>query len=188
MTSKNKIGKKGIIAGILGPYIVSAFIIAAILIFLYQFKYHMSQLMVDYYLWGKEFNIPMALFTTDIREQSSAVALSKIVYKVGSDQDKIKSELNEVVDDWFLPYSIYYQYTLQMEDFYMIKTVDGCKCTTITSYEGGYRSYDYSCEDCTNVKIIKRENVGVYPLPLPYNGTTRVVSLIFSTLVYTELK
>jgi hypothetical protein len=187
MKLKNKAGRKGIIAGILGPYIAAAFIIAAILIFMYQFKYHISQMMVDYFLWGKEFNIPMALFTTDIKGESSVTTLSKIVYHVGNYQN-LKDELNTIVDQWFVPASDHYQYTLQMGDFYMTKTVNNCGCISITSYEGGYRSVYLSCDDCDDIKIIKRENVGVYPVPLTYNGTTRTVPMFFSTLVYVKLE
>ena len=212
MKLKNKAGRKGIIAGILGPYIAAVFIIAAILIFMYQFKYHISQMMVDYFLWGKEFNIPMALFTTDIQGETSVVALSKIVYKVGSNQDQIKNELNAIVDDWFVPASASYQYNLQMGDISITKigSTATCQCMSHSYYGDGMspRAYQYlACEGSTcgsktgmpcggltgencidNAKVIKRENVGLYPLPLPYNGTTRIVPLMFSSVVQVQLQ
>ena len=87
-----------------------------------------------------------------------------------------------------MPASEYNQYTLQMGDFYMTKTVNNCGCKSIVSYEGGNRTVYLSCEDCDDIKIIKRENVGIYPVPLTYNGTTRTVPMFFSTLVYVKLE
>lgn len=176
---------KGIIgAGIIAQFIFAVFIVIFVLIFLFQFKYHIIQTMGEYYLWGKEFDIPLALLITDINNQNSAVALNKIYYsdELGIDATDLKNGMQELVTFWFSTPSKNFKYHLQFGNLVITAdTLEKCSAGSAGPH-GSYYSYCPSKDD-----DIKKRNVhGFYPIPVMFNGTDRVVPLEFESLIVME--
>lgn len=102
--------RKGLLGWLAFFFFLGVFAALALFIFLYFFKYHVTMMMIDFYFWNKEYDIPLALFSADIknsgRYESSEVFLSRLYYAdvLGySDEYKkpergIKSNLGRVVE------------------------------------------------------------------------------------------
>jgi hypothetical protein len=87
--------------------------------------------MVDYYMWNKEFDIPMALFSIDVKEvdskiESSAVFLSRLYYAtvLGENKVELKKQLNTILDRWSQGVN---QYTLTFGEIVFTNEIQ-CKC------------------------------------------------------------
>jgi len=162
--------KKGLLGGLVIPFIIALSVVLAVLIFLFNFKIHVIQTMVDYYLWAKHYNIPMALFSIDIYNEetggynSSIIVLNKIHYGdlLGKNYGDLEKKIDVILNDWFGTVG---SYVLSFED------------TTFISERGLTE---------TGVK-----HLGVYPLPVVFNETHRVLKLSYRsimTVIYEECK
>jgi hypothetical protein len=195
---------KGILGGLLAEFAVAVFVVLFVIIFIFCFKIHVTQSMVDYYLWNKEYDIPLALFSIDINEESSAMALNRVFYKnkFGYDEYTLKN----IIDKWFIEPTdkkTYQYYRFELGDVVFEKEVP-CNCKAVETgtmkdeYEcrgndcGSYKNCPYStklacddyCKEACQIETIQRKNLGLYPSPIIYNGTNRVVPLKFNTIVY----
>ena len=206
---------KGFLGGLVIEFAIAVFVVLAVLIFVYCFKIHITQAMVDYYLWGKENDIPMALFSSDINGESSAVALNRIFYnkKNGRDYDEWKTKMETIMNSWFIENSgqkTYQFYHFELDDVVIEKEVP-CNCYAKstnnnigqTIYEcagtdcgslSGQKStetatqygWDQYCKGACLVNTIEMKSLGLYPVPIIYNGTDRIVTLKFNTVVKTK--
>lgn len=202
---------KGQIAGLVAMFLVALFVVLFVFIFIFAFKIHVTQSMVDYYLWGKEYDIPMALFSTDVNEESPAVALNRIFYKSKFGYDEWVGKTKEILDRWFIERTsqkTYQFYHFELGDVVLEEQV--CKCIASALPGSGYECVGTDCkpegEDCPinydeftctgyciekacKISQTQRNNLGLYPTPIVFNGTTRVVPLKFDTITYEkELK
>ena len=207
---------KGQIAGLVGMFLVALFVVLFVFIFIFAFKIHVTQSMVDYYLWSKEYDIPMALFSTDVNEESPAVALNRIFYKSKFGYDEWVGKTKDILDRWFIERTsqkTYQFYHFELGNVVLEEEV-GCDCKASaipaslpTRYEcagndcGSHQGEDCDTTsgepDCTEycvgkackISTLQRNNLGLYPTPIVFNGTTRVVPLKFDTIIYEkELK
>jgi hypothetical protein len=207
---------KGQMFAVVGEFAFSIFVILLVVIFIVNFKVHITQAMVDHYLWSKENDIPMTLFSIDIDRnsnpqkmeyESSAIFLSRLNYAdvLGEDKDTLKNQLNPILDKWSRGVL---QYNATFGDF-IFNQENGCSCKInelapvrapelgitygtcvnceasgtngekcIASqwgrYSGRVADKPYTCLGYTTVT-----NLGVYPLPIVYNGTQRILTLNF---------
>lgn len=202
---------KGQFGGLLAEFVIAAFIVLFVIIFITSFKIHVTQAMIDYYFWGKEYNIPLALLSTDIdikdenRFESSIVIFNKIRYfKDEGLKENLRNNLRNVIEAWFpgVSQSDYTrEYTLKFgekKEEVIEKTRD-CTCTWPSATEGlkctsgcGPKAGE-SCRnqaECVpkNEMVTEVNNLGIYPLPVVYNGTLRVVELNWTSDVIRWIK
>ena len=202
--------RKGLIGWLVASFFIGVFAAIALIIFITQFKYHVTMAMVDYYFWNKEFDIPLALFSTDIKiensekYESSTVFLNKLYYADVPHKDKeeeLKNKLKPILDKWSKN-----QYTLVVGDVACQK--EECKCELQSSIKPGLIAYGVCSSECKHAGemcvyydmsgIVGRPGqvVGkpymcwgfaksiissVYPLPVVFNGTHRLIPLSFTT-------
>ena len=210
---------KGQFGGLIGEFAIAVFVVLFVIIFIVAFKIHVTQAMVDYYLWNKEYDIPMALFSIDVDKdptekteyESSVIFLSRLHYAdvLGEDENTLQNQLNPILDRWSKGVN---QYTLTF-DKTTLQNVNKCICKT--DLEGAmYGTCSEVCKESTrgkycfarsvdgisegqvieyedNVQQIrsytcwgstKLSNMGLYPLPVVYNGTQRILTLNFQVL------
>lgn len=191
--------RKGLFGGLIIPFVIALTVVLAVLIFLFAFKVHIIQTMVDYYVWVKEYDIPMALFSMDAWYfepgiyTSPAVAFSKIHYEL-EDHDVLENDITRIASEWF---GVFGDFNITFEDVRICKT--HCRCTprwevwhlvwrcrgSCSEYEGVECNAHFNtpCEEATPPAqdIIGLRYYGIYPLPVVFNGTHRVIALIFTS-------
>jgi hypothetical protein len=213
--------KKGQFGGLIGEFAIAVFVVLFVIIFIVAFKIHVTQAMVDYYLWNKEYDIPMALFSIDVDKdptekteyESSAIFLSRLHYADILDEDKtsLKNQLNPILDKWSKGVN---QYTLTF-DKTILQNMNECICKPTRDISGWlYGKCTDECKESTRGKdcwaldyagysagqvieyvdhgevtrsytcwgSTKLSNVGLYPLPVVFNGTQRTLTLSFQVL------
>jgi len=204
--------KKGFITFFIMEFAVAVFAVLFVIIFILSFKIHVTQSMVDYYLWSKENDIPMALFSADIKDDSSAVALNKIFYngKDGKNYGDWKTQMEKIINRWFIENTgqkTYQLYHLELDDVIIEKevycncyaksttdnvgqTIYECAGTECGSRFGEQSSvfatqsgWDQYCKGGCSVNTVQVKNLGLYPVPIIYNGTDRIVTLTFNSVV-----
>jgi hypothetical protein len=164
---------KGQFGGLIGEFAIAVFIVLFVIIFIVAFKIHVIQAMVDYYLWGKEYDIPMALFSIDVKGNSSVIALSRIIHedKLEEDSHELKVEIKNIVDRWFIEnkegtdVNQYQIYNLKIDNFNVRFPLE------------------LPWEELHESNIIQKKSLGLYPTPIVFNGTTRVVTLKYETII-----
>lgn len=194
--------KKGFWGGLIAEFAFAIFLVLFVLIFLFNFKYHLTLVMIDYYSWNKQYDIPMALFSTDIKDdsgnyESSVVVLNKIHYGMYTEDemDEVEDELERVVSVWYGEHGFW---TLNFGEFNLIGIEeDPCLCTV--EQLGFYRCPDMAkcqskyynakyrvCDPVTHDPCIRvhgnlraLRHLGYYPLPVVFNGTHRNIPLSF---------
>ena len=140
--------KKGFVGWLAVFFAIGAFVALFLFIFLYFFKFHVTMMMVDFYFWNKEYDIPMALFSTDIDTdtsedgenfESSVIVLNKMRYGMYTDSDEdsemnqIKGQLRDVINEWYGYELEHGYYVLKFEGFELHSEENPCTC----QYEGG---------------------------------------------------
>jgi len=210
---------KGQFGGLIGEFAIAVFVVLFVIIFIVAFKIHVTQAMVDYYLWNKEYDIPMALFSIDVDKdptekteyESSAIFLSRLHYAdvLGEDKNALRNQLNPILDRWSRGVN---QCTLTFGET-MLQNKNKCVCEPLME-NAMYGTCSDSCKESTKDKdcfaksvdgfsigqIIEYEdhvqqiksytcwgstklsNVGLYPLPVVFNGTQRILTLSFQVL------
>jgi hypothetical protein len=176
-------------SSMIAHYMIVIAIILAVVIFFLTFKYHIKQTVVEYYLWGKQYDIPLTLFSVNVEGESSIVALNRIYY--GNSESKGK--LIDILDDWFGKV-YYYRLTfggkeLTQEGNPWKTKPDGgiqvCKCQVqpplhLTPCEDpATKTAPHNCKwkDVKAMKIL-----GKYPLPI-IDEDPKVIELNFTTLI-----
>jgi hypothetical protein len=211
---------KGFFTGLIIDFAIAVFVVLFVIIFIFAFKVHITQAMVDYYLWGKENDIPMSLFSSDIKGESSAVALNRIFYngKDGRDYSAWKTQMIQIIDRWFVENSgqkTFQLYQFELGDVVIEEELSNsnnpfnCNCKAEKLYgvtppryycKGNCGSHENDncpetydelsctvyCMEIACISTIQRTNLGLYPLPIIYNGTDRIVTLKFNTIIGTE--
>ena len=191
--------RKGLIGWAVGCFAAGIFATLFLFIFLYSFKYHITMIMVDYYFWNKEYDIPLALFSTDVDGVSSIVAMNKVHYDgvLTEDYKSLKTELNNIVESWFGEHGIY---ILRFEGTEINRlALDDCVCYAYQYGEGFVltgqctgpgcggdegkkcKVLDGTLVDeegsCGGKRIARTSHLGTYPLPIVFNGTDRIIAL-----------
>lgn len=199
---------------LLATFSIAAFIVLFVVIFILAFKIHVTQTMIDYYLWNKEYDIPMALFSVDINDESSAIALNRAFYnsKFGGNYNDWIQQTETTINRWFIRNTnqkTYQYYNFELGTVALEGEV-GCACIasgipisspTPSQYECAGSACSPTGEDCPptdnkftcteyclkksvcKTSITQRSNLGLYPTPIIYNGTDRVVPLKFDTVI-----
>ena len=147
---------KGFLGAFIIDFAIAVFVVLAVFIFVYCFKIHITQAMVDYYMWNKEFDIPMALFSVDVKEvgspkiESSAVFLSRLYYAtvLGENKDELKKQLNTILDRWSQGVN---QYTLTFGEIAFTNEVQ-CVCKSTKDLEGWLYGKCTGCKSTTEGK------------------------------------
>ncbi|MDI6825826.1 MAG: hypothetical protein QMD36_01365 [Candidatus Aenigmarchaeota archaeon] len=204
--------KKGLIGWLAFFFFLGVFVALFLFIFLYFFKYHVTMMMIDYYFWNKEYDIPLALLSTDIyntnseKYESSIVALNKIHYGF---EKKDNYNLVEILEEWSKGV---YRYTLTFGEFVLqnetkctCKERDprlklygictGCKKETegkfcyTQDYDGFPAGTVIEFEDHVAVPrpytcwgLTKVTQMGTYPIPVVFNGTHLITELTFTVI------
>jgi len=210
-------GEKGQI-GLLTAFIAGGVFVALFLfIFLYCFKYHITMMMIDYYLWNREYDIPLALFSTDIntnpdgdeKYESSVVVLNKIYYGKYADSDedsemnKVKGELRDIINEWYGYKEESGFWTMIFGNVTIMAMPNPCECVPTgpiwckyyvckwaPECDGGEQEFrdvrGQCCDPTTNVPcneahgdVIGVQHLGLYPLPIVFNGTDMIANLSF---------
>jgi len=191
--------KKGLLGGLIIPFLIALSVVLAVLIFLFNFKIHVIQTMVDFYLWAKQYNIPMVLFSVDIKDEDMDSSESFVVFfsKIyrGIYDEKKMGTLRTLINDWYGTSGFY---TLTFGDLILTPEENPCTCTfqggiILPWYCGPTRSacvnefgdyYYDKCDPDTNYPCSKAQgdvvgvkHYGSFPLPVVFNGTNRVTKL-----------
>lgn len=189
--------KKGF-AGLIVEFAVAVFLVVLVVILVLCFKAHMLTLVTDFFVWGKEYDTPLALFSIDVwnenakQYESSVVAMNKIYYS-SQDSNNLKDGIKKTLDFWFpattvrertRSYSIKFgsqeiKKEFKWEECTCKKGVDalgretGGKCTS-----GCGPNIDHDCDspqDCIpEQKVVQQIYSDVYPLPLIDKKVTKL--------------
>ncbi len=154
-------------AAIVAKWAIIIFLILSILVFFVTFKYHVKLTVAEYYLWGKQYDIPLALFSINMNGDSSVVALNKIYYGDNS----LKENLREILDKWFG--KVYY-YKLSFGSTNIVRE----NASVIVENGNWYIIYPTGTRE--RIKVMKI--MGEYPLPI-VGEIPNVIELNYSTLI-----
>ena len=194
-------GRKGFIGWLVAVFAMGIFAALFSFIFLWSFKYHITMMMIDYYFWNKEYDIPLALLSMDVKNtvsekyESSVIALNKIHYGF---ENKDNYNLVEILEKWSKGV---YRYTLTFskfvlqnetkcrckpisEDYTLYGKCTGCKKETegedcyAVDYAGipagtviGHEDHVEVTRPYTCWGVAKVTQMGTYPVPVVFNGT-----------------
>lgn len=145
---KSQFGVDAIIVGVA----IFVFVIVITLTFFYFFKYHITLVIRDQYIWNKVQEVPLSLFSTDIDGESFINKANKAYYGF-NDKGEFMGLIKNIINS-----TIFYDYNVEYRPFaYSVNifgtTVSegyvtpsgGCKCDKIIAY--GSNIYYYGCSD-----------------------------------------
>ena len=98
MKNKSFAGATAIVVAI----VINIFVIAIILTFFYAFKYQISLVILEQYLWNKYQDVPLSLLATDIEGESFVVRANRVYYGF-LDAGQFRTDVNEIVKNQVSP-------------------------------------------------------------------------------------
>ena len=197
---------KGIWGGLFAEFMAAVTIVAMAVILIMFLKIHVTEIVVDYYNWGKEYYIPLALLSTDINGNASSIIFTKLNSQILTEEEKNKilDEIKGIVNLWFFGNREGAQEEEELPKSYILRIGNdviqeelNCYC----AYTGGLE-YMGTCqgecggkegtrcnkdEDCfpRDIIILKIKQYSTYPVPLINSS---VIEMSFETMVYKQIE
>jgi hypothetical protein len=189
--------KKGYIPFI-AEFAIAIFLVLLVVILVLYFKAHMLALVTDFFVWGKEYDTPLALFSIDIwnenakQYESSVVAMNKIYYS-SQDSNSLGDGIKKTLDFWFPQINVRERtrsYSIKFGNKEINKEFnwEECRCADQNNPGKGEVKDKCTSECGPNVgngcnedvvckpeqKVVQQSYSDVYPLPLIDKKVTKL--------------
>lgn len=196
---------KGLWGGLFAQFMAAVTIVAMAVILIMFLKIHVTEIVIDYYNWGREYYIPLALLSTDINGNSSSIIFTRLYSNIPPEEkNEILNEIKGIINFWFFGNKEGAQQEGELPKSYILRIGNDViqeKLNCYCAFTGGLE-YMGTCqgacggkegtrcnknEDCfpESIRILKIKQYSAYPVPLINSS---VIEMSFETIVYKQIQ